>query len=207
MNLLDKHKNANGKAPSTRKTAKKNASAVLCILCVSAFAVLCAAVIAVMGAVSGVEYLGSEGVTFQQGPSDCGAASLWMIFRHHGLPVSYTSLLSELQPAPTGLRMLDLKAAAERHGLACAGWQLDSSELAAIPLPALLFLRRGHFVVLESRTPAGDLILLDPARGRLKVTERRLISTWGGETLLFTQPSEAAGRGNRWFAASSTRKE
>ena len=69
---------------------------------------------------------------------------------------------------------------------------LIESDVDAMPLPALVRLRGPHFAVLESRTAAGELVLLDPARGELVVSRRTFASWWTGETLLFAQTRSGA---------------
>jgi ABC-type bacteriocin/lantibiotic exporter with double-glycine peptidase domain len=66
-------------------------------------------------------------------------------------------------------------------------------------MPAVLLLRRDHFVVVEKVDPR-DVLILDPARGKLRLSWRKLLSSWHGETLLFYKPGEVSGRLGCWFA-------
>jgi ABC-type bacteriocin/lantibiotic exporter with double-glycine peptidase domain len=150
----------------------------------------------------GIEYLGGEGVFFQRDGNDCGAAALKMIFDRFGIPVDYGKLLTRLNPGPEGAAMLRLKQLAEAEGLLCRGWRLAPRDLAGIPLPAILFLRRNHFVVMESQNSEKGVLILDPRRGRLRISVRKLLALWPGETLLFCKPGEESGRHGRWFIHS-----
>jgi len=131
---------------------------------------------------------------------DCGVAALKMVLDHYGIQTAYDELLRR---ADTGTRagtsMLALKQLSESHGLRCAGWRLAACDLRGIPLPAILLLRRGHFVVLSSISAANEVILLDPARGRLRVSLRRLRSLWEGEALLFNSHESIPDSYERWF--------
>jgi ABC-type bacteriocin/lantibiotic exporter with double-glycine peptidase domain len=144
----------------------------------------------------GTEYLGNDGVFFQEELNDCGGASLKMILDHFGNPVDYRRLRRQLPIGPEGTTMLSIKRLAEAHGLLCAGWRLAIPDLLSAPLPAVLLLCRKHFVVLQSLQKAA--IILDPVRGRLRVPARRLVSLWHGETLLFGLPKQLNGQ-HRWF--------
>jgi ABC-type bacteriocin/lantibiotic exporter with double-glycine peptidase domain len=133
----------------------------------------------------GITYQGAEGVFFQKGPSDCGAAALKMIFENHGIRVSYDNLLAELATSPAGTSMLRLKQLSEARGFRCEGWWLTLSDLRRAPLPAILFVGGNHFTVLDSFTVSGEALIRDPSRGRMRVSPRRLATIWKGETLLF----------------------
>lgn len=141
----------------------------------------------------GVTYQGAEGVFFQRGSSDCGAAALKMIFENHGIRVGYDNLLAELSTSPAGTSMLRLKQLSETRGLRCEGWRLTFTDLRRAPLPAILFVGGRHFVVLDSFTVSGEALIRDPSRGRLCVSPRRLATIWRGETLLF--PRQRRNRG------------
>ena len=144
----------------------------------------------------GAEYLGEEGVFFQEELNDCGGASLKMILDHFGNPIDYRRLRRQLPIGLEGTTMLSIKRLAETHGLLCEGWRLALPDLLRTPLPAVLLLCRKHFVVLQSLQNAA--IILDPVRGRLSVPARRLVSLWNGETLLFSTPNHLNGQ-HRWF--------
>ncbi len=136
----------------------------------------------------GVTYLGRDDVFMQTNAHDCGAAALKMILSHYRIDVPYEELLSQLDDSPKGVSMLRLQQAAQRNGLRCEGWRLSFDDLRRAPLPAILFVRRNHFAVLDAFTAAGEPLIRDPARGKLRYTPRLLQSIWKGETMLFAIP-------------------
>lgn len=146
---------------------------------------------------NGVVYKGGEGVVWQRDSYDCGAAALQMVFTHFSIASDYDDLLLRLEISPGGTSMLRLKHAAEAKGLRCSGWRLTTRDLPDIPLPAILFMRKNHFVVLDTFNPAGTIIIRDPARGRLQLTLQKLESIWRGESLLFYRPGSTGN--SRWF--------
>lgn len=155
----------------------------------------------------GIERLGTGGVVMQQHQWDYGAAALKMIFDHFGIDSSYDDFLRGIDTgARTGASMLTLKQLSENRGLRCAGWRLAAEDLRSIPLPAIHLLRRQHYVVLRSVSPNGDALLLDPARGRLRVPFRRLCSLWGGESLLFNSHGTNPCGYRRWFGVPLTKE-
>ncbi|MBZ5498588.1 MAG: hypothetical protein LAP85_19505 [Acidobacteriia bacterium] len=154
----------------------------------------------------GARYLGREGVFFQQAHNDCGGAALKMIFDHFGISLDYGLLLQRLADGPEGTTMLSIKKLAEAEGLLCAGWRLALQDLHDIPLPAVLLLRRNHFVVMASRSPAAEIQILDPVRGRLGISVCNLQTVWRGEILLFCSPGRGAWQRGRWFGRRNHRR-
>jgi ABC-type bacteriocin/lantibiotic exporter with double-glycine peptidase domain len=152
--------------------------------------------------ISGIVFVGEEGVVWQKNSHDCGAAALQMVLSHFNIASDYNDLMLRLKVNSGGTNMLHLKRAAEARGLLCSGWRLTKLDLPNIPLPAILFVRWNHFVVLDSYSPAGTVLIRDPARGRLQITTQKLESMWGGETLLFYQSGNGSAGGGRWFGRS-----
>ncbi len=151
--------------------------------------------------------LGTEGVVMQQHRWDCGIAALKMILDYHGVQCRYSDLLAQLGTGSrSGASMLTLKRLSESRGLRCAGWRLAAADLRRIPLPAILLLRRGHFVVLHSISADGEILLLDPARGRSEISFRKLHSLWEGEILLFYSPGSIPDSYQRWFGDSFSKE-
>jgi ABC-type bacteriocin/lantibiotic exporter with double-glycine peptidase domain len=179
-------------------------------MCLCALSLLSALAVSIFGsaylALSGVRNLGGEGVVWQRSDTDCGAAALKMVFNHFNIASDYQQLALGLGLASGGTTMLRLKNAAEARGLLCRGWRLAVQDLPDIPLPAIILLRRNHFVVLDSYSHDGSLFIRDPSRGRLQLTARKLESIWGGEILLFIQPGREPPRSERWFGSSPLSK-
>jgi ABC-type bacteriocin/lantibiotic exporter with double-glycine peptidase domain len=51
--------------------------------------------------------------------------------------------------------------------------------------PAIIFIKKSHFVVLDSLDAQNDCYIRDPARGRMKVPANHLSKMWNGEILSF----------------------
>lgn len=154
---------------------------------------------------NGTTYLGAAGVVLQRSNSDCGDAALKMVFTHFGIPTTYAEIRQQLATPPSGATMLSLRNLALQKGLLCEGWKLTIGDLRNVPLPAIVFILGNHYAVLTAFSDASDLVILDPARGRLRIPVRRFQTIWAGETLLFHKPG---GVPNRWFGAPpNLRKE
>jgi predicted double-glycine peptidase len=49
----------------------------------------------------------------------------------------------------------------------------------------IIFLRDGHFAVIDSIDADGFVHLRDPSIGRVKMVRERLMEKWGGESIIF----------------------
>jgi hypothetical protein len=113
----------------------------------------------------------------------CGAAALHTVLRAHGVQVPQRLLWSMCRVPRGGTTLGTLARVARRFGL--------RADLGAEPslhdarLPAIVHLRRGHFVVLESRS-SSTAVLFDPACGRVRVPWRALQRRASGAVLEIT---------------------
>lgn len=132
----------------------------------------------------GSEYLGREGVVMQTTRMNCGPSALKMILDGHGVRIPLDELESIIPVSEDGASMLALKNAAVQFGLETDGWRLVFDDLRTGPLPAVVFVDRSHFVVIDS-IRHHTVFLRDPGIGRMAVPEARFKERWKGETLLF----------------------
>lgn len=134
-------------------------------------------------------YLGTEGVIFQDGGNTCGPAALKMILDHHGVDVQLLELERKGGRGKRGMDMSSLCRLAETFGLYATGWNLGVDGLQEICLPAILFVEKTHFVVLDSVRNQDEFFVRDPAKGKMKLSKNKLLKMWSGETLLFRSSS------------------
>jgi ABC-type bacteriocin/lantibiotic exporter with double-glycine peptidase domain len=112
-------------------------------------------------------WLGDGGDALQREADACGPAALAALLATCGRGAPGQSLLWSICRRPCGGTTLGgLAAAARALGYSCdVQW---CGALAMLEPPAIVHLRRGHFVVLEARA-AHAARILDPAWGRLTV--------------------------------------
>lgn len=111
----------------------------------------------------------------------CGAACLHTILRSHGrYDLSLTDVSSLCEMSRDGVSIYSINKAAQKLGFETLCGIMPPSTLAKIPLPAILFWRRCHFVVLLG-IKSGKYIIGDPARGVIKVTPDELHDAWQTE--------------------------
>lgn len=141
---------------------------------------------------AGAEYLDERNVIRQQTAYDCGVVCLQMVLRQQKIATTVEELRVAANTTAKGTSLLGLKHAAEAKGLQASVWRLNWQDLLRAPLPAVAFIDGYHFVVLEVIGADGGVVVLDPARGRLRYPAESFIQHWRGEVLLFGEFSALA---------------
>lgn len=137
--------------------------------------------------------------------SDCGAACLAMVLRYHGREMRLEDVRELVGAGRDGTDAAQILDAAERCGMRGRGLKLEVADLRELPPGAILHWELNHFVVLE-RAGRGGLLLVDPARGRRRVTMEAASRAFTGIALLvepttaFTPARERAGSVRNYLA-------
>ncbi|WP_176084494.1 NHLP family bacteriocin export ABC transporter peptidase/permease/ATPase subunit [Martelella sp. HB161492] len=99
---------------------------------------------------------------------ECGAACLAMVLAYHGRWVALEQLRMECGVSRNGSNAWDLIEAARRFGCEARGFKVGLEKLRELTLPAIIFWRFNHFIVLEKVDRKGAVIN-DPAQGRRRI--------------------------------------
>lgn len=126
--------------------------------------------------------------------SDCGAAALATIARHHGRPFGLETMRELAGTDRVGTNLMGLVQAAERMGFAAKAVKGEFAALSVAPLPAIAHVKSaegfGHFVVLHRVGPK-RVVLADPARGVVTLTPEEFRRAWSGYLVLMTPDATA----------------
>lgn len=114
---------------------------------------------------------------------ECGAAALCIILAFHGRHVALSELREQCGVNRDGSRASNLIRAARGQGLDARGFRRGADQvLAGQALPAIVFWRCSHFLVLEGAQ--GDKVFLnDPAFGHRTVTREEFARDYSGVVL------------------------
>lgn len=135
----------------------------------------------------GYEYLDKQNVILQEGESDCGPAALMNVFQKYGIESSLDEIQLIAGSTVNGTSMLGLQQMAELKGLKATGWNYTWEDFRKTTLPVITFVNSNHYIVVDSFYNDGDLRIIDPARGILKMSKRKFERIWKGETLQIEQ--------------------
>ncbi|MBW3570016.1 MAG: hypothetical protein KY467_02810 [Gemmatimonadetes bacterium] len=149
-------------------------------------------------------------VVRQTGASDCGLAALEMVFRYHGAKYERNHLRRAVGDTSGGSTLESLRAAAHACGFEAEGFEAPPDTLQALPAPAILHWRRGHFVVFEGLRD-GRVSIVDPAGGRVLLDCEELGRLYSGCALVLepehqpapTPGDAGSGSGSEWGRAWS----
>lgn len=145
----------------------------------------------------GGEYMGSEEVILQDKRNNCGPAALKMVFDHYGIVSTLAEIENKVGLTEKGSSMLALKEMAELKGMRAEGWRLtledflfrfaESRTTGKFPEPVIVFVQGDHFAVVDSVNGNDEIIMRDPAIGKLRIPAKNLPRMWKGETLVFNK--------------------
>ena len=128
-------------------------------------------------------FLGANGVVLQKENNDCGPAALMNIFIYYGIESTLEEIKAIIETKEQGSSMFGLKEMAELKGLKAEGWKYSWIDFQQVVLPVIAFVRENHYVVVELISNDGSLIIVDPAYGRIKISQKKFKKIWNGETL------------------------
>lgn len=116
--------------------------------------------------------------------TECGAASLSMIFAYYGKFLPLEQMRIEVGVSRDGSNARNMLRAAKRHGLICKGFRREPEALREIETPCIIHWNFNHFVVFEG-FKGKYAYLNDPAVGRRKLTFEELADGFTGIVLTF----------------------
>lgn len=117
--------------------------------------------------------------------SECAAACLAMVLAHFGRHVPLGVLRQSCGSGRDGASLANIIEAARAEGLEADAFRREIQDLAALPLPQILFWNFDHFILLEAVTRRGFRVV-DPAHGRRVLPLQEFSRGFTGITATFT---------------------
>jgi ATP-binding cassette subfamily B protein len=136
-------------------------------------------------------------VRLQLGARECGTACLSMVLGYHGREATVAECREHLGMGRDGTDAAALAAAARAYGLRPQAYSIEPEQLPRVPLPAIAHWNFNHFVVVERCSPRwpGWVEIVDPARGRRRVSAEELDAAFTGIVLTLEAGPGFAGGG------------
>ncbi|ETP67277.1 hypothetical protein G159_19210 [Planococcus glaciei CHR43] len=120
--------------------------------------------------------------------SECGLASLAMVFAFHGKYVSLAELRENFGVPKGGTSLYQLMLIGKHYDLDVKGFKAAKEALMDMTLPAIIHWENKHYVVLESISKK-HVVVVDPALGRRKIRHEEFDEKYTGFALCLT-PTE-----------------
>jgi predicted double-glycine peptidase len=130
----------------------------------------------------------AKGIVIEEGsiiPGDqvtCGIQCLYLLCKLQGVPANMDDLLSTVPHKEERISMLDLKKTAENLGFICHGYEVDFEGLKQLQLPAIVHLKKTHYMLLLSIEPE-SVKVADPPSRLLEISRKEFIEEWSGYIL------------------------
>ena len=121
---------------------------------------------------------------YQMEATECGAASLSMIFGYFGKFIPLEQMRIETGVSRDGCNAANIMRCAKKYGLECHGYRREPEALRSIELPCIIHWNFNHFVVFEG-FKGKYAYLNDPAIGRRRLTLEELDDGFTGIVLTF----------------------
>ncbi|MEU4160709.1 NHLP family bacteriocin export ABC transporter peptidase/permease/ATPase subunit [Actinoplanes sp. NPDC026670] len=131
---------------------------------------------------------------------ECGAASLGIVLAHHGRHVPLEELRERCGVSRDGSNASTVLKGARHYGMTAKGFQMEVDKLASVPLPAILFWKFQHFLVLEGMG-AKKVWVNDPATGPRPLSWAEFDEGYTGIVLTLTPDPEKFRPGGSRFRA------
>jgi ABC-type bacteriocin/lantibiotic exporter with double-glycine peptidase domain len=116
--------------------------------------------------------------------NDCGSACLAMLLAYHGRKRSAAACRVSIVSGTEGATAFAIAQAARAEGLQVQALAVEPKKLRDLPLPAIAHWHLNHFVVLE-RVDDDAFVIIDPKRGRLRISSEELEVGFSGVLLTF----------------------
>jgi hypothetical protein len=133
----------------------------------------------------GARFIAQGKARLQSSLDDCGPTALADFLELSGLPVPSPDSVRRLTATTArGTTFGNLETAARRAGLRVFAVRWDPAELPQLPLPSLVWVDSGHFVVVAARRLPDSVEVHDPAAGSYRMASDRFARLWSGDALV-----------------------
>lgn len=123
---------------------------------------------------------------YQMEATECGAASLSMVFSYFGKHIPLEQMRVETGVSRDGCNAGNMMRCAKKHGLDCHGYRKEPAALRELQPPCIIHWNFNHFVVFEG-FKGRYAYINDPAMGRRRLTMEELDDAFTGVVLTFAK--------------------
>lgn len=128
--------------------------------------------------------------------NDCGATCLQMLLKYYGIEVDLATLSKECETNFCGCTARGIIRAARKHGLELKAWKelekdeevspdavVISVETLEQDRPSIVWWNYNHFCILCGKDENGKIVIINPDRGRYRMTEGTFNAMYSGVSI------------------------
>lgn len=126
-------------------------------------------------------------------PTDCGATCLKMLLDYYGIDVTLDQLIKECNTRLIGCTAADVLRAGRLHGVEMHAYKTDLDGILKVDRPAIIWWKRKHFCVLCGIDEGGNIVIINPDRGRYRMSKSLFNCWYSGISLFIGEPVDIDG--------------
>lgn len=127
---------------------------------------------------------------------NCGIIALWYCARLEGIDSSPDKIKALFKPEKKELSLYNLYQAAHELGLSAMGVRMKWEELLELKSPAIAWVNKDHFVVVE-RAAGKNILVVDYPKPAKLYTREEFEKIWSGELLIINNFAAEGSVGKR----------
>lgn len=122
-------------------------------------------------------------VAYQQlETSDCGITCIRIVARYYGKKIPLKTLREMCDVSRIGISLRDILNCTQTLGFRSAAVKVTEKEIAGMPLPAILYWKQSHYVVLYKIDKKSRYYILDPSFGKMRFEKEEFMQYWKGDS-------------------------
>ena len=126
-------------------------------------------------------------------PTDCGATCLKMLLDYYGIDVPLDQLIKDCNTRLIGCTAADVLRAGRLHGVEMHAYKTDLDGILKVDRPAIIWWKRKHFCVLCGVDEGGNIVIINPDRGKYRMSKSLFGAWYSGIALFIGEPVDVDG--------------
>ena len=126
-------------------------------------------------------------------PTDCGATCLKMLLSYYNVDVPLDQLVKECNTRLIGCTAADVLRAGRLHGQEMHAYKTDLDGILKVDRPAIVWWKRKHFCVLCGVDEGGNIVIINPDRGRYRMSKSLFGAWYSGVAIFSGEPVDIDG--------------
>lgn len=126
--------------------------------------------------------------------TDCGATCLKMLLDYYETEVPLEQLIRECNTRLIGCTAKDVMVAGRLHGMEPHAYKTDVDGILSVDRPAIIFWKQKHFCVFCGVDEAGNIWIINPDRGKYRMSKSLFGSWYSGVAIFNGEPQDIEGQ-------------